>query len=204
MRFRTEQLSGPTSAQQVIRIYENNPVTNEDELIYEMILDADKPPLLLFSALWPDDGPLSSSSRMPTAVSDESPTVLVVDDDVSIQKLAVTALNHLGHVAVGCTDIPRATEIINKTPSLRVLLSDICLESGTGPDLVRRVRVDRPELKVVFMTGGYSNVSFRRTDPVLRKPFTIEHLQQTIETVLNRRGTEFEQFPRSEERRRVG
>jgi len=54
------------------------------------------------------------------------------------------------------------------------------------------------------MTGGYTNVSFRRTDPVLHKPFTIQHLQQIIEMVLNEGGTEFEQLPGYEERRRVG
>jgi len=137
-------------------------------------------------------------------MSDQSPIVLVVDDDVLLQKLTVTALNHVGHAAVGCTDIRRATEIVNTTPSLRVVLSDICLESGTGPELVRQVRAARPELKVVFMTGGYSNVSFRRTDPVLHKPFTIQHLQQIIEMALNEPGTEFEQLPGYVERRRVG
>src|SRR5881398_1414419 len=128
-------------------------------------------------------------------MADPCPIVLVVDDDVLMQKLTVTALNYVGHAAVGCTDIERATEIVKTTPSLRVLLSDICLETGTGPELVRQVRAARPELKVVFMTGGYSNVSFRRTDPVLHKPFTIQHLRQIIETVLNQRETEFEQLP---------
>jgi len=137
-------------------------------------------------------------------MSDQSPIVLVVDDDVLMQNLTVTALNHVGHAAVGCTDIERATEIVKTTPSLRVLLSDICLESGTGPELVRQVRAARPELKVVFMTGGYSNVSFRRTDPVLHKPFTIQHLQQMIEMVLNESETESEQLPGYVERRRVG
>jgi two-component system cell cycle sensor histidine kinase/response regulator CckA len=137
-------------------------------------------------------------------MTDQPPIVLVVDDDVMIQNLTVTALNHVGHAAVGCTDIQRATEIVNTTPSLRVLLSDICLESGTGPELVRQVRAARPEMKVIFMTGGYSNVSFRRTDPVLYKPFTIKHLQQIIEMVLNDRENEFEQLPDYEERRRVG
>jgi len=137
-------------------------------------------------------------------MSEQSPVVLVVDDDVLVQKLTVTALNYAGHSAVGCTDIRRAIEIINTTPSLRVLLSDICLESGTGPELVRQVRAARPELKVVFMTGGYSNVSFRRTDPVLHKPFTIQHLQQIIEMALNERETEFEQLPGYVERRRAG
>src|SRR2546422_11466116 len=87
-------------------------------------------------------------------MSDQSPIVLVVDDDVLMQKLTVTALNHVGHAAVGCTDIRRATEIVNTTPSLRVLLSDICLQSVTGPELVRQVRAARHELKVDFMTGG--------------------------------------------------
>src|SRR3989442_6358324 len=103
-------------------------------------------------------------------MSDQSPIVLVVDDDVLMQKLTVTALNHVGHAAVGCTDIRRATEIVNTTPSLRVLLSDICLQSGTGPELVRQVRAARPELKVVFMTGGGRHQRLPPAPPRLPQP----------------------------------
>src|SRR5256885_1584886 len=104
-------------------------------------------------------------------MSNQLPNVLVVDDDHVMRDCAVAAVNGLGFVAVGRSDADSAMETVNTTPSLQILISDICLESGTGPDLVRRVLGKRPELKVVFMTGGYVNVSFRRTDPVLEKPF---------------------------------
>src|SRR5262245_54910916 len=99
------------------------------------------------------------------------PTVLVIDDDELILELTIQTLNQLGFPAVGRAEADGAMEASKALPSLRLVLSDVRLKSCTGPDLVRRVLRKRPELKVVFMSGGFHNVPFRRTDPVVDKPF---------------------------------
>jgi DNA-binding NtrC family response regulator len=129
--------------------------------------------------------------------------VLVVDDEESMRQFTVLALNRLGFIALARSDVDGAMEIVNTTPSLQVLLSDICLQSTTGPELVRQVLRNRPELKVVFMSGGFDNVAFRQTDPLLDKPFGLASLRVAIESVLNQSTTPFEPRITNERRRLV-
>jgi two-component system cell cycle sensor histidine kinase/response regulator CckA len=130
------------------------------------------------------------------------PNILVVDDDSSMLEFALAALDRLGYVAVGRSDPEGALDVVKSTPSLQVLLSDICLGPITGPELIRQALRDRPELKVVFMSGGFDNVSFRRTDPVLDKPFRLDGLQKALDSVLNDQQPQSEQAPAGTERRR--
>jgi two-component system cell cycle sensor histidine kinase/response regulator CckA len=136
-------------------------------------------------------------------MSTQHPDVLIVDDDDLMRDLAIAAVNKLGYVAVGRSDANGALEIVKTVPSIQVVLSDICLERGTGPEWVRKALRERPEIKVVFMTGGFSNVSFRRTDPVLTKPFALDRLKEALDSVLNQPQPAFEPRPTVLERRRL-
>ncbi len=130
------------------------------------------------------------------------PMILVVDDDIAMQEFSVRALIQLGYQAVGRGDEESAIAVVETTPSLQVLLSDIQLTYSTGPEMVRRMLRIRPDLKVVFMTGGYADATFRRTDPVLDKPFSLRRLQQAIDSVLNPVQPRLEGPPTANDRRR--
>jgi two-component system cell cycle sensor histidine kinase/response regulator CckA len=131
------------------------------------------------------------------------PTVLVIDDEELILEHAITTLNKLGFMAVGRTTADGAIEALKAHPSLGVVLSDICLKSGTGPELVRRVLRERPDLKVVFMSGGFDNIPFRQTDPLVDKPLDAESLRQAIADVLDRVRPAFERRKIQDRRRHV-
>src|ERR1044071_8061696 len=117
-------------------------------------------------------------------MSAKSPIVLVIDDDEGIQQYVMDMLNAMGYAPCAAADAEAATNLINNLPSIRILLCDIRLKAGTGPELIREVLHRGPDVKVVFMTGGFINVGFRRTDPVMIKPFRFEDLQRTIGAVL--------------------
>src|SRR5262245_1697653 len=136
-------------------------------------------------------------------MTSQLPTVLVIDDDELILELTIQTLNKLGFNAVGRTDADGAMEASQAMPSLRVLLSDVRLKTGTGPDLVRRVLRERPELKVVFMSGGFRNVPFRRTDPVVDKPFDQHSLRTAIHDALDHPYPDFERRKTPDRRRRL-
>jgi len=112
----------------------------------------------------------------------------------------VSALNQFGYAAVGRTNAESAMEVVKTARSLRVLLSDIGLNAGNGRDLVRQALRYRPELKVVFMRSSFNDISFRRTDTVLNKPFDLHVLRNAIDTVLKQR---VEPGPPGVERRRT-
>src|SRR5262245_36617053 len=132
------------------------------------------------------------------------PTVLVVDDDELFLELTIETLNNLGFPAVGRVDVNGAVEASKTLPSLRLLLSDVRLETGTGPDLVRRVLRERPELKVVFMSGGFHNIPFRRTDPFVAKPFDQQSLRRAIDDALHHTYPDFERRQIPDRRRLFG
>jgi len=106
-------------------------------------------------------------------------------------------------------DIRRATgEIVNTTPSLRVLPSDIFVSNpGTGPELGFDKSVPPgPRLKVVFMDfGGYS----KRILSAAPTRFSISLHNSVIcnrscEMVLNRKRNGIRTATRVRERRRAG
>jgi DNA-binding NtrC family response regulator len=131
------------------------------------------------------------------------PTILVIDDDQSMLDVVVTILNQMNFPAVGRLNADEAIQALEEIPSLRVLLSDVCLESGSGPDLVRRVLRERPDLKVVFMSGGFANIPFRRTDPLVEKPFDRESLRKAMDDALNQTKPGFERRKGPDRRRAV-
>lgn len=112
-------------------------------------------------------------------------TVLVIEDEDAMRKFVIEALRHLGFPALAGTNVEEALAAVARTPTLRLVLSDVCLERGTGPELVRTVLRTRPDLKVIFMSGGFEGVAFRRTDPILSKPFDLVRLRSVIESVMN-------------------
>jgi len=115
--------------------------------------------------------------------------ILVIDDDESVLAYAVDALRTCGYRAIGASTPSAAMEVIRTVPSLRLVLSDVALGPTTGPALVRQALRHRPDLKVVFMTGGSTDVLVRRSDPVLAKPFQVAELCETIERVLKAKPT---------------
>jgi DNA-binding NtrC family response regulator len=131
------------------------------------------------------------------------PTILVIDDEELIVEHAIATLKKLGLTALGRTTVDGAIEALKAYPTLRIVLSDIYLKSGTGPELVRRALRDRPELKVVFMSGGFDNVPFRQTDPLVDKPLDAQSLRQAIADVLDPARSTFERRKTQDRRRRI-
>ena len=70
-----------------------------------------------------------------------------------------------------------------------LLVTDVVMPKLDGPSLVKEVRADRPELKVIFISG-YAEDSFRkRLDEdagihFLPKPFSLKQLAGKVKEVL--------------------
>jgi len=103
--------------------------------------------------------------------------VLVIDDDEALVALATTILNAAGFPTWGTTKPHEALRWIGANPSIKVLISDVMMPEITGPELVRRAqRIRHGRLRVLFMTGGFDGVQFRKADRILEKPWTSEEL----------------------------
>jgi DNA-binding NtrC family response regulator len=124
-----------------------------------------------------------------------SPTVLVIDDDISVLGLVIENLESIGYVGLGASTAEATLELIDRYPSVQVLIADIDLNPGSGPQLVRHV-LQKRHLKVVFMSERPFRLTFRRSDPVLVKPVQIAPLRRALEAIF----TEQPSLPKSEYR----
>ena len=70
-----------------------------------------------------------------------------------------------------------------------LVLTDVIMPGITGRELAERVRVQRPEAKVLFMSGYTDNEMFRGGNPetgtpYLQKPFDAQSLAASVRQVL--------------------
>ena len=85
-------------------------------------------------------------------MSNSSPTVFVVDDDISVRESLEFLIRNEGRNVETFTS---AEEFINRPrdfiPSCLVL--DISMPGLNGLELQKRLAVDRPEMPIIFLTG---------------------------------------------------
>jgi len=74
--------------------------------------------------------------------------------------------------------------------TIDLLVTDVVLPGMRGPDLHRRLRIARPEMKVLFMSGYADDViaEGQHIPPLsfLQKPFRMRELTQRIDDLLER------------------
>ncbi len=128
----------------------------------------------------------SEQSIMPSSRGHE--TILLVEDDENVRVLIGEELRKRGYRIVearnGVEACLVATPYINK---LRLLLTDIVMPGMSGVELARNLRVIKPGLKVLFISGYTDDIGISGCDPAsmyLQKPFTPEVLAEKVREVL--------------------
>jgi DNA-binding response OmpR family regulator len=116
-------------------------------------------------------------------------SILVVDDDVKIQKLLKAFLDKQGCEVICVSTGDEALEEMNKHPSL--VLLDIMMPEVHGLQILNRIREISPATPVIIMTGlaehaiGLESLK-RGAVGFVTKPFDLEHLLFLIEVHLLR------------------
>jgi DNA-binding NtrC family response regulator len=88
------------------------------------------------------------------AVTTGTETILLVEDEAAVRKLAADVLERQGYnviVTDSATAARAALERLDGT--LHLLLTDIVMPDLRGPDLAEIVRAAHPECKVLYMSG---------------------------------------------------
>lgn len=130
---------------------------------------------------------VSEQAIMPSPRGHE--TILLVEDDENVRVLMADELRKYGYRIVearnGVEACLVATPYIKK---LRLLLTDIVMPGMSGVELARNLRVIKPGLKVLFISGYTDDIGVGAGDPAtlyLQKPFTPEVLAEKVREVLN-------------------
>ena len=122
-------------------------------------------------------------------------TILVVEDDPEVRQIAGSMLEGLGYRVLTVEDAKAGRDVLEREPGVHLLLSDVALPGGvSGPQMVEEVRKDRPNIKVLFMSGHGSGVvnqrnRLSRSGELLMKPFLRRQLAQKVRAILDDAGS---------------
>ena len=91
-------------------------------------------------------------SPLPTALSDDRPMVLVVDDEPVIADTLVEILNKSGYAAIAAYDGEDALETALLMPP-ELVIADVGLPGISGIEVATVLREKLPECKVLLLSG---------------------------------------------------
>jgi len=130
----------------------------------------------------------AASQHLPTLRGSE--TILLVEDEALVRDMLVGSLRESGYTVLSARDTEDALNIANKPGvSVDLLISDVVLPRGSGPELALRLREKMPDLPVLLMTGYAARIEeFREVQgaEVLQKPIVLKRFNQQVRLLLSR------------------
>ena len=137
-----------------------------------------------FPAVDPDVIGVVGGNRVPGAE-----TVLLVDDTESLREMIERVLTGFGYTVITARDGAQALEVSDGHPGpIDLLLTDVVMPGIGGPELAVRLRMRRPTMRVLLMSG-YDEHSLASSAggyaSFIAKPFRPEALGRRIRELLD-------------------
>jgi signal transduction histidine kinase/ActR/RegA family two-component response regulator len=129
-----------------------------------------------------------ASEQHAAAVATLPATVLLVEDEAALRRLISTALAAAGYRVLQAANGDEAMALASGPHRIDLLLTDVVMPGISSPDRVGRLRANRPDCAVLYISG-YDNElidlkTLERTDSFLAKPFTPRSLLTRISELL--------------------
>jgi len=136
--------------------------------------------------LQPSSGLSSTqSARLPQGHA----TILLVEDEPELRSLLDEVLTAGGYgvlIAMGPVEALRVAR--GTAEPIHLLLTDVVMPDMNGLALAERLLVDRPEMKVLYMTGYSADVinahGAPRPGSLIQKPFTARQITGRVRDAL--------------------
>ena len=139
-----------------------------------------------------DGAPEPTREAAPTPVTATgSETLLLVEDEATVRQLARKVLTRNGYKVLEAGDGVEALQVFHQhADEIALVITDIIMPSMGGPELVRRLRALRPDLRVLLMSGYTDDATLRRgfsrsDEAFLEKPFAPAALAQKVRKMLD-------------------
>jgi CheY-like chemotaxis protein len=120
-----------------------------------------------------------------------SETVLIVEDEDIVRKVAVRALRNKGYTVLHAHDSQAALDILERhSGPIELLLTDVIMPGMNGRDLGQLAAAKRPDIKIIYMSAYSQDVlgqrGFQNNDiSFIEKPFNAEGLCRKVRAVLD-------------------
>jgi two-component system cell cycle sensor histidine kinase/response regulator CckA len=119
-------------------------------------------------------------------------TALIVDDEEPVRRFVERVLREASYQTVTASDGPEAIDLVASRGPFDILVTDMMMPAMTGDELARRLRLQEPSLKVLYLTG-FSERLFRQKSTLwedeafLDKPCSVRGLLEAISLLLTGR-----------------
>ncbi|HQU14080.1 MAG TPA: response regulator, partial [Thermodesulfobacteriota bacterium] len=119
-------------------------------------------------------------------------TVLLAEDEEVVRRLTREILSGNGYKVLEAGN-GREALLLSEAHrgEIHLLLTDVAMPKMSGRELTERIRLQRPDLRILYMSGYTDDVILRQGViedgiPFLQKPFTPEALARKVREVLDR------------------
>ena len=120
-------------------------------------------------------------------------TILVVEDDANVRRIAVSALRVSGYTVLEASDGLEALALLKRdheSPSIDLLLTDVVMPNLGGSRLAEYLRGEQSRIKVLYVSGYTEETAIQqgmlsREAAFLQKPYSLKKLRQCIREQLS-------------------
>jgi two-component system cell cycle sensor histidine kinase/response regulator CckA len=119
-------------------------------------------------------------------------TVLLVEDEAGVRLLSKRILNSAGYRVLDAPNGDEAESLFaDHAESIDLVLTDVVMPGCGGPELLRRLRLHAPELRVLYMSGYTEQAAAQKAGigrglPFIQKPFTAAALVRHVRDAFDR------------------
>ena len=118
-----------------------------------------------------------------TTPEQRAPTILVVDDEPQVRRLASRALEHQGYHVIQATDGLEALGLFTDDAGIDLLVTDVRMPHTDGIVLAAALRRRYPHVPVLFISG-FPRGTEPAPEPFLAKPFEMQTLCDRVKELL--------------------
>ena len=115
-------------------------------------------------------------------------TVLVVDDEAEVRAFERRVLEGVGYGVLEATNGADAIDRMAGAARVDLVVADLQMPEVSGAEMVRRIRLTRPDMPVLYVTGRIDGLMDDRSlwegEAFLEKPFTVAGLREAVSLLL--------------------
>jgi two-component system, cell cycle sensor histidine kinase and response regulator CckA len=115
-------------------------------------------------------------------------TVLVVDDEAEVRAFERRVLEGVGYGVLEATNGADAIDRMAGGARVDLVVADLQMPEVSGAEMVRRIRLTRPDMPVLYVTGRIDGLMDDRSlwegEAFLEKPFTMAGLREAVSLLL--------------------
>jgi two-component system cell cycle sensor histidine kinase/response regulator CckA len=119
-------------------------------------------------------------------------TLLLVEDEAGVRQLSKRALDNAGYRVLAAANGDDAERLFAQhAGAIDLVVTDVIMPGCGGPELLGRLRLQAPAIRVLYMSGYTEQSAVYKTGidrglPFVEKPFTAAELVRHVREALDR------------------